>query len=140
MNAEQMRLFRCGYGRMAAIAESAAAMIHARLVESDPASRQLFQGDIRVQGAMLMQTLDMAVRHRHQPGRVRAALHAQTRHHDCVTAQQIHYHAVSQALVWIVRQGMATDMAADVRQSWEQAGKLLLDLFEEPQVHFDRAA
>ena len=70
MTPAEIKLVQTSFGNVVPIADTAAALFYGRLFEIDPGTRPLFRGELKKQGAMLMQTLGLAVRHLDQPEQI----------------------------------------------------------------------
>ncbi|MCB1805594.1 MAG: hemin receptor, partial [Candidatus Competibacteraceae bacterium] len=62
MTPEQQHLIQTSWAQLTPIADQAAALFYARLFELDPALKPLFTGDMKAQGAKLMQAINLVVR------------------------------------------------------------------------------
>lgn len=121
----QIDLVQKSFEKVAPIADTAAALFYARLFEIDPSTRPLFRNDLRRQGAMLMQTLGLAVRHLHDPTPVLAAVQALGVRHVGYGVTEAHYGSVGAALLWTLGQGLGEAFTAEVESAWAAAYDLL---------------
>ena len=131
MTPQEIALVQNSFEKVAPIAEAAAGLFYGRLFEIDPSTRPLFRGDMKTQGAMLMQTLGMAVRNLHQPGRILSAVQALGRRHVGYGVQDAHYVAVGNALLWTLEKGLAADFTPDTKAAWTQAYGVLSSIMLE---------
>jgi hemoglobin-like flavoprotein len=121
----QIQLVQTSFEKVAPIADTAAALFYGRLFETDPSTRPLFRNDLRRQGAMLMQTLGLAVRHLHDPTPVLGAVQALGVRHVGYGVSDAHYDSVGAALLWTLGQGLGEAFTDEVREAWVAAYGLL---------------
>ena len=125
MNPEQIRRVQDSFALVEPIAEQAAALFYDRLFTQHPEVRPLFSGDIKRQGAMLMQTLALAVKHLHEPREITEPLRALGRRHVGYGVKEAHYPLVGDALLWTLEQGLGEAFDAETREAWAAAYGLL---------------
>lgn len=125
MTPEQIRLVQTSFENVAPMADTAAALFYARLFETDPSTRPLFRNDLRRQGAMLMQTLGLAVRHLHDPAPVLGAVQALGVRHVRYGVTDAHYASVGAALLWTLGQGLGPAFTPEVEAAWAAAYDVL---------------
>ena len=128
------------FEKVVPIADAAAAMFYARLFEIDPSTRGLFGTDMRKQGAMLMQTLGLAVRHLHEPEHILAAVQALGRRHVGYGVREAHYDSVGSALLWTLGQGLGPAFTAEVNAAWQKAYALLAGIMKTAARELPRKA
>lgn len=131
MTPQDIQIVQAGFEKVAPIADTAAALFYKRLFEIDPSTQPLFRGDLKAQGAMLMQTLGMAVRGLHQPDRIIGAVQSLGRRHVGYGVQAAHYDSVGQALLWTLEQGLGADFTPEARAAWTKAYGLLAGIMQE---------
>lgn len=125
MTPQQITRVQDSFAQVAPIAEQAAALFYDRLFEQNPELRALFSGDIKRQGAMLMQTLALAVKHLHQPDQILEPLRSLGRRHVGYGVEEHHYPLVGDALLWTLGQGLGDAFDDDTREAWTAAYGLL---------------
>lgn len=140
MTPQDITLVQNSFEKVAPIADAAAGLFYGRLFEIDPSTRPLFRGDMKTQGQMLMQTLGMAVRNLHQPGRILSAVQALGRRHVGYGVQDAHYTSVGNALLWTLEQGLGADFTADTKTAWTQAYGVLSGIMLEAAKELRNAA
>jgi hemoglobin-like flavoprotein len=126
----QIQLVQTSFEKVAPIADTAAALFYSRLFETDPSTRPLFRGDLRRQGAMLMQTLGLAVRHLHDPTPVLGAVQNLGVRHIGYGVTETHYGSVGTALLWTLGQGLGEAFTEEVRDAWAAAYDLLAGVMQ----------
>lgn len=125
MTPHQIHLVQTSFEKVAPIADTAASLFYGRLFEIDPSTRALFRDDLRRQGAMLMQTLGLAVRHLHDPTPVLGAVQALGVRHVRYGVTHAHYASVGSALLWTLGQGLGEGFTPEVEAAWAAAYDLL---------------
>ena len=130
MTPHQIHLVQTSFEKVAPIADTAAALFYSRLFEIDPSTRPLFRGDLRRQGAMLMQTLGLAVRHLHDPTPVLGAVQNLGVRHVGYGVTDAHYGSVGAALLWTLGQGLGEAFTDEVRDAWAAAYTLLAGVMQ----------
>jgi hemoglobin-like flavoprotein len=123
MNLEQKQAIRLSFEQIQPIAHVASALFYGRLFEIAPETRELFPYDLGTpsmarQGAMLMQTLRVAVSHLDNLDAVLPSVQALARRHVGYGVQPAHYDAVGAALLWTLEQGLGDGFTAEVRAAW----------------------
>ena len=81
MDQQQQRLVRASFAKVAPIADTVAAMFYERLFATDPTLRSLFNGDMAVQGRLLMTMFETAVENVHQLDQILPAVRDLGRRH-----------------------------------------------------------
>jgi hemoglobin-like flavoprotein len=126
----QVHLVQTSFEKVVPIADTAAALFYGRLFEIDPGTRPLFKNDLRRQGAMLMQTLGLAVRHLHDPTPVLGAVQALGVRHVGYGVTDAQYASVGDALLWTLGQGLGEAYTAEVEAAWTAAYELLSEVMK----------
>ncbi|MGH8518778.1 MAG: globin family protein [Panacagrimonas sp.] len=121
----QIDLVQTSFEKVAPIADTAAALFYGRLFEIDPSTRPLFRNDLRRQGAMLMQTLGLAVRHLHDPTPVLGAVQALGVRHVGYGVTEAQYDSVGAALLCTLGQGLGAAFTAEVEAAWAATYEVL---------------
>lgn len=125
MTPEQIRRVQESFALVAPIADQAAGLFYDRLFTQHPEVRPLFSDDIKRQGAMLMQTLALAVKHLHEPQQIMEPLRALGRRHVGYGVKDAHYPLVGEALLWTLEQGLGEAFDDDTQAAWAAAYGLL---------------
>jgi hemoglobin-like flavoprotein len=125
MTPQQIDLVKTTFAKVAPVADTAAQWFYERLFEQNPEYRVLFRGDMGKQGAMLMQTLALAVKHLHEPAPLIAPLQAMGRRHVGYGVKDEDYAKVGAALLWTLEKGLGDAWNDDVRDAWSGAYQLL---------------
>jgi nitric oxide dioxygenase len=122
MTPEQVALIQQSFGKVAPIAEPAAALFYGRLFEIAPEVRPLFRGDIKEQGRKLMATLAVVVNGLGNLETVLPAASALAKNHVAygVKAEQ-HYAPVGAALLWTLERGLGADWTPELAAAWTAA-------------------
>lgn len=130
MTPHQIHLVQTTFEKVAPIADTAASLFYGRLFEIDPSTRPLFRNDLRRQGAMLMQTLGLAVRHLHDPTPVLGAVRNLGVRHVGYGVTDAQYGTVGEALLWTLGQGLGEAFTDEVRDAWAAAYELLAGVMQ----------
>ena len=121
MTPEQQHLIQTSWAQLTPIADQAAALFYARLFELDPALKPLFTGDMKAQGAKLMQAINLVVRSLDKLDSLLPALQALGQRHVGYGVQAAHYDTVGTALLWTLEQGLGDTFTAPTRTAWGEA-------------------
>jgi hemoglobin-like flavoprotein len=119
MTPRQIELVQSSFAQVAPIADTAAALFYDRLFTLDPALRKLFRGDMRQQGAKLMQMIAAAVRGLNDVPKLLPVLRSLGQRHGGYGVTPRDYDTVAQALMWTLGQGLQGGFTAEVRSAWE---------------------
>lgn len=125
MTPQQIDLVKSTFAQISPVADTAAAWFYGRLFEQNPEYRKLFKGDMSRQGAMLMQTLGLAVKHLHEPTPVIGPLQAMGRRHNGYGVKDADYAQVGAALLWTLEKGLGQAWNEEVASAWGEAYQLL---------------
>ena len=127
MNSKQIEVVQTSFAKVVPIADVAADLFYARLFELDPSLRNLFKGDMKRQGAMLMSMLASAVRGLTDANALIPVLTTLGRRHTGYGVKDSHYETVAEALLWTLAQGLGKDFTPEVRESWVAAYTMMAD-------------
>ena len=131
MTPQQITLVQESFRKVLPIADTAASMFYARLFELDPSLRQLFKGDMKKQGMMLMSMIASAVRGLTDPNSLIPVLHALGRKHTGYGVVDAHYTTVAEALLWTLEQGLGDQFTAETREAWISAYSLMSSVMQQ---------
>lgn len=106
-------------------AEIAADLFYTRLFELDPSLRPLFKGDMKAQGAKLMDMIAVAVRGLSNLDRIVPAVQDLGVRHSGYGVTPDHYDTVGSALLWTLEKGLGEQFTDDVQEAWTAAYILL---------------
>jgi len=125
MTPEQITLVQSSWQKVLPIRDTAAALFYARLFETTPEVKPLFRGDMREQGAKLMQMIDVAVRGLSRLNEIVPAVQNLGRRHRDYGVKPEHYDAVAAALLWTLGQGLGDAFTSPVHDAWVAAYTVL---------------
>ncbi|MEI6160413.1 MAG: globin family protein [Roseococcus sp.] len=132
MDMHRIALLRDSFARVAPVAESAAALFYARLMERDPSTRALFaHTDMAAQGAKLMQALGMAVATLERPEILLPRLRDLAQRHVAYGVEREHYASVGEALLWTLGQSLGAAYTAEIADAWAEAFAVLADVMRD---------
>jgi hemoglobin-like flavoprotein len=113
------------FGKVAPIADTAAALFYGRLFELDPSLRPLFKGDLVEQGRKLMQMIGVAVNGLDRLDQILPAVQQLGVRHAAYGVRDQHYDTVATALLWTLEQGLGSDFTPEVKDAWTAAYTVL---------------
>lgn len=131
MNPENIRLVQDSFAQVAPIADQAAELFYGRLFEVAPQVKPLFKGDMRKQGAMLMQTIGLAVKSLNDLSTIEPALRKMGQRHVGYGAQPAHYAVVGDCLLWTLQQRLGEAFTPEVKAAWAETYQTLADVMIE---------
>src|SRR6185369_3330762 len=111
-------LVQASWTKVKPIAAEAATLFYQNLFIIDPDLRHLFKGDMRVQGARLMQMLDVAVDKLTDLPALVPVLRELGQRHDAYGVKPAHYDIVGVALMQTLEQGLGRDFTPETRTAW----------------------
>lgn len=121
MSPEQIELVQQSFARVVRHADETAALFYRRLFEIDPSRKALFKGDMKRQGKMLMDTLQIVVGQLQNDTQVQPALEALARRHIAYGVEVKDFTSVGTALLWAIEAMLGGDFTADTRKAWMAA-------------------
>lgn len=110
------------------IAPQAAELFYGHLFEADPSLKALFKGDMKAQGAKLMQMIGAAVGLLGQPDKLVPVLQGLARRHVTYGVQEAHYATVGGALLKTLEQGLGDAFTPEVKLAWTEVYGVLSDV------------
>lgn len=118
MTPEQVTMVKDSWAKVVPISEQAADLFYGRLFELNPAYRQLFTGDMKAQGKMLMSMLNTAVASLDKLPSIVPAVQALGQRHVGYGVKGEDYDTVGAALLWTLSQGLGDEFTAEVEEAW----------------------
>jgi hemoglobin-like flavoprotein len=97
---------------------SAAQLFYDRLFEIDPLLRGLFRGDMRQQGAKLMQVMDAVVNGLSRLELIVRLIEELGRRHVDYGVEDHHYDTVGAALLWTLGKCLGAEFTPTARDAW----------------------
>lgn len=126
-------LIQDSFGKVAPIADQAAALFYSRLFEIAPEVRPLFRADITEQGKKLMATLAVVVNGLRDLGAIVPVAQDLARRHVGYGVEAAHYEPVGAALIWTLEQGLGEAFTTDTQAAWVKAYGVLSSVMIEAQ-------
>lgn len=114
----QVTLVKDTWAQVAPISEQAAELFYGRLFELNPAYKDLFKGDMKNQGKMLMSMLNTAVTSLDRLDAIVPAVQALGKRHVDYGVVAADYDTVGEALLWTLDQGLGDAFTDDVKEAW----------------------
>lgn len=134
MNAEQVRLVRESFRKVAPIADAAAALFYGRLFDLNPALESLFKGDMVEQGRKLMQMIGVAVGSLDRLEQVLPAVSALGARHARYGVREKDYDTVGRALIWTLKKGLGDDFTPETEAAWAEVYTTLAGVMKDAQA------
>lgn len=141
MTPNQVRIVKQSFAAIAPQRERLAALFFANLFEIDPTLRILFPGDLRRQGAKLMNAVQLLVEDLHRLHVFVPALEALAVRHVGYGLEQSHYAVVGEALTRTARTVLRERFTPEVEAALEAAyAKLSATMMEATRYELPLAA
>jgi hemoglobin-like flavoprotein len=121
MTPNQVTAIQESFGKVAPIADQAAALFYGRLFETAPETRALFTGDMTAQGQKLMAAIGTVVNGLGEIEIVIPVAQELAKRHVAYGVKAEHYPVVGAALLWTLEQGLADAFTPDLRAAWAEA-------------------
>ena len=118
MTRQELDLVQSSWAQVRPISAQAAELFYRRLFDIEPQMKDLFKGDMRVQGQRLMDMIDIAVNDLDRWDQLVPALEALGRRHVGYGVKDTDYDAVAAALLWTLEQGLGPAFTEEVRLAW----------------------
>ena len=118
MTRQELDLVQSSWAQVRPILAQAAELFYRRLFDIEPPMKDLFKGDMRVQGQRLMDMIDIAVNDLDRWDQLVPALEALGRRHVGYGVKDADYDAVAAALLWTLEQGLGPAFTEEVRLAW----------------------
>lgn len=127
MTRQELDLVQSSWAQVRPISARAAELFYRRLFDIEPQMKDLFKGDMRVQGQRLMDMIDIAVNDLDRWDQLVPALEALGRRHVGYGVKEADYDAVAAALLWTLEQGLGPAFTEEVRLAWVNTYTRLAD-------------
>ena len=131
MTPQQIDLVQTSWKMVLPIKEKAAELFYGKLFETDPSLQSLFKGDMREQGAKLMNMINVAVNGLSNLGAIVPAVQALGKRHAGYGVQDAHYATVAGALLWTLETGLGPAFTPDTKSAWVAAYTILADTMKQ---------
>ena len=118
MTPEQIALVRASFMRIAPHREAVGAAFYATLFRLNPAARQLFPADIKVQARKLMDMLGAIVDGLDRPDRLHAMFVSLGTRHASYGVTEDQYDDVGAALLIALREALSPDFDDELEAAW----------------------
>lgn len=129
----EIELVRSTWTAVAANPDATAALFYARLFQTAPEVKALFNGDMKSQGRKLMQMIGVAVNNMARLEEIRPALRDLGARHHNYGAQPEHYPIVGAVLVATLAEALGNDFTEEAKAAWEKTyGAVALAMGIEP--------
>jgi len=118
MTPEHIHAVQSTWGKVLPIKAIAARLFCERLLETDPSLSCLFRGDMRQQGAKLIQVIDAAVNALSRLDRIGPLMQVIGRRYADRGVDDHHFGMVGDALLWTLDKGLGHEFTPEVRDAW----------------------
>jgi len=125
MTPSQIDLVQSSFARISPIADTAASLFYARLLEIAPEVRPLFRRDMKEQGRKLTTALGLVVKGLKNLDAILPAIRSLAVRHVVYGVRAEHYPPVGEALLWTLEQRLGPDFTSEVREAWLEAYAIL---------------
>ena len=127
MTPDQVKAIQESFGKVAPIAEQAAALFYRRLFETAPAVKPLFRGDMAEQGRKLTATLAVVVNGLGNLEAILPAASALAKRHVAYGVKAADYAPVGEVLLWTLEPGLDSQWTPELAAAWGAADGVLSD-------------
>ena len=125
MTPQQIALVRRTFAELTPIRAQAARLFYARLFETTPEVRPLFQADLAAQGAKLMGAIAFVVGGLDRPDLIEGEVAALAERHARYGVEPRHYKAVGDTLIWMLETSLGDALTPEAKAAWMAAYDLL---------------
>ena len=112
------------------IKEQAAAMVYARVFETDPGLKAMFRGDIKDQEKKLMSALAIVITGLARPESIISAVEELGAKHADYGVRDRDYDTVAGALLWTLEMGLGSEFTPEVKDAWVAAYTYLASIMK----------
>jgi len=121
LNTEQLKLVRDSLILVRPVADRVAESFYAHLFEVTPHLRKLFMGDMKRQGAMLMTSLELAIRGLHDMESILPSVQALGERHVSYGVKAEYYPLATAAFLWALEQNLGDHFTPALKDVWAEA-------------------
>jgi hemoglobin-like flavoprotein len=118
MTKREKQLVRETFSEIREVAGPLSLLFYGRLFAMDPSLRQLFPGDMKQQGAKLMEMIAAVVASIDEWAALEATLREMGKRHAGYGVEDHHYDLVEQAMVWSIGQALGGGSSPEVKAAW----------------------
>jgi hemoglobin-like flavoprotein len=118
MTPHDIQLVQYSFAKVVPIKDVAAELFYGRLFEIAPDVKPMFKGDMKEQGAKLMQTLGAVVDGLTDLPKIIPVAEALAIKHLNYGVKQVHYNIVGEALIWTLAKGLGKDFTTETQSAW----------------------
>lgn len=121
MKAEQLQLVLQSLSQIQLLADTITRDFYQHLFEIQPATRELFKGDMERQGAMLMTTLSLAVNGLSSIEDIQPAVWALGDRHFGYGVKPGHFQPFRESFIWALERHLADKFTPELKSAWTEA-------------------
>lgn len=130
MTEQQKTLVQSSFEKVVPISDQAAELFYGRLFEIAPEVRGLFKGDMKEQGAKLMQMIGYAVASLDNLDVLVPAVQQLGKRHKGYEVKTEHYALVGEALLWTLEKGLGKDFTPKTKEAWTAVYGVLANVMQ----------
>ena len=127
MNDDQIRIVQETFEKVRSISEAVAELFYKRLFQLNPSFKSLFKGNMKTQGKMFMQMLDLAAKGLDEADTILPTIHSLGKNHVEYDVKEEYYSTVGEALLWTLEQDLGSNFTPKEKEACTEASKLLSD-------------
>ncbi len=131
MTPAQIELVQRSFAMIVRQPDETAALFYRRLFEIDPSRKALFTGDMRRQGKMLMDTLNIIVNQLQTESTIQPAIEALARRHIAYGVEVKDFTSVGTALLWAIEAMLGAEFSIEMRKAWMAAYSFVAGIMRE---------
>lgn len=137
MDDKTKQLVQESWAKVVPISDKAADLFYGRLFELDPTLRFLFKAPIPVQGKLLMNALDGAVKGLDNLDSLVPVLQDLGKRHAPYGVVDRDYDTVGSAFLWTLEQGLGEEFTEEVRTAWSAVYGTIATVMKDAQATVD---
>lgn len=133
MTNEQKLLVQSTFAVIAPNPDEVAEVFYNRLFEIDGSLRQLFKGDMKVQGKMFMSMIALSIKGLDNLAMLVPAVQSLGKRHSNYGVDDEHYTIAGQAFLWTLEKCLGDKFTNEVNDAWVATYTLLANTMKEAQ-------
>ncbi|MFN8355335.1 MAG: globin family protein [Spirosomataceae bacterium] len=131
MTAHQRHLIQTSFAQLVPQSEYAAELFYRRFFDLAPEVESLFKSDLKTQGVKLFQVISFVVLSLDNLSELLPVVQDLGRRHVWYGAQEAHYEAVGEALLWTINQILQHDYSPEIHTAWSDLYGMLAEAMKQ---------
>ena len=127
MNREQAELIRESLMQVRPVADKIAESFYSHMFEIAPQLQKLFTGNMKTQGAMLMTSLELAVKSMDDMQGILPSIQALGERHVSYGVKKEYYPYAKESFLWALEKHLEGGFPPQLKAAWSQAFDTLID-------------